>query len=245
MSQDRKVSEEMLGAFVDRQLDAPDWAAVAAKVAEDEQLREDACQLRAQKEMLRHAYAKLPAPPARRRARLAPRHWLAFAATCLAFAMAGWFGHAEWNRPPLLDAASAYALRGDWHALRGDWGSLRDGKVLVHVSSSGREHLMEAMDEIDDLLREARGTGRPFELEIVANGPGLDLLDATDRAVAVRLEQLRHDHPGVRLVACGQTMQRRLARGEKVELVPGTTVAPTALHEVVERLRSGWVYVRV
>ena len=136
MSEERKVSDEMLGAFVDGQLDRAEWAAVAAQVEGDPRLREEACRLRAMKEMIRHSYA-MPAPRAARARDRARPGWFGLAAASLAFGFAGWFGHAEWSRVPPLDAASAYALRGDWHSLRGDWGSLQDGKVLVHVSSAG------------------------------------------------------------------------------------------------------------
>lgn len=244
MSEERKVSEEMLGAFVDGQLAAPEWAEVAAQVEADADLREEVCRLRAVKERIRHAYASPPVRSASSRRKSKPG-WMGLAAASALFALAGWFGHAEWNRSPALDSASAYALRGDWHSLRGDWGSLQGGKVLVHVSSAGRDALGAALDEVEDLLRDSSRARRPLEVEIVANGPGLDLFRADDRAFAPRLAALRRDYPALSLVACRQTMERRQARGRPVKLLPDVTLAPSALHEVVERLRTGWVYVRV
>jgi len=245
MSEERKVSDEMLGAFVDGQLDRAEWASVAARIEGDPGLREEACRLRALKEMLRHSYATTPRPRGIKSRTLAGPGWFGLAAASLAFAVAGWFGHAEWSRAPVLDAASAYALGGDWHSLRGDWGALQDGKVLVHVSSAGREALSAALDEVEDLLRDASASKRRIQLEIVANGPGIDLFRAGDAQLAGRLAALRREYPGVSFVACGQTVERRRAKGEPVELVEGTKVAPSALHEVVERLRGGWIYVRV
>jgi intracellular sulfur oxidation DsrE/DsrF family protein len=243
MSEEKRVSDEMLGAFVDGQLDGAEWARVAQAVEGDERLREEVCQLRALKEMIRHSY---PVPASARRSRGTSKGpgWLALVAASLTFAVAGWFGHAGLNRPPMLDAASAYALSGDWHSLRSDWGSLQEGKVLVHVSSAGREALSAAVDEIEDLLREAKASKRQLQVEIVANGPGLDLLRADDAALAGRLAALRRQYPQLGFVACNQTLERRRAAGQPVELVAGTVVAPSALHEVVERLRAGWIYVR-
>jgi intracellular sulfur oxidation DsrE/DsrF family protein len=243
MSHEVKVSDEMLGAFVDGQLDGPEWAEVAKAVEGDERLREEVCRLRALKGMVRHAYP-MPAAARGRRARLAGPGWLAAAAASLLFALAGWFGHAHLNRPPALDAASAYALSGDWHSLRTDWASLQEGKVLVHVSSAGREALVAAVDEIEDLLRDARASNRRLQVEVVANGPGLDLLREDDAPLAGRLAALRRQYPELGFVACNQTIERRRAAGRPVELVAGTVVAPSALHEVVERLRAGWIYVR-
>lgn len=243
MSGERKVSDEMLGAFVDGQVDRAEWAGIAQAVEGDAALREEVCRLRATKEMVRHAYASPPVAK-RPRGRRGNPGWLALVASSLLFALAGWFGHAEWSRPPVLDAASAYALSGDWHSLRGDWGSLENGKVLVHVSSADRAALRSAVDEVEDLLRDAASGGRRLEVAIVANGPGLDLLRADDREFSARLAALRRDFPSLGFVACGQTVNRRRAAGQPVELAPGTLVAPSALHEVVERLRAGWIYVR-
>jgi intracellular sulfur oxidation DsrE/DsrF family protein len=243
MSEKRSVSDEMLGAFVDGQLDGPEWARVAQAIEGDDLLREEACRLRALKEMIRHSYAVPAAARAPRGPSKGPG-WLAAAAASVTFAVAGWFGHAGLSRPPVLDAASAYALSGDWHSLRSDWGSLKEGKVLVHVSSAGREALTAAVDEIEDLLRDAKAAKRQLQVEIVANGPGLDLLSADDAALAGRLVALRRQYPQLGFVACNQTIERRRAAGKPVELVAGTVVAPSALHEVVERLRAGWIYVR-
>lgn len=242
MNPEERISEERLNAFVDGQLDAGEWALVSARLESDPDLREEVGRLRAMKAMLRQAYASPPAT-ARRLRRVAPG-WTAIAAASLAFAFAGWFGHAAWNEPRTLDPASAYALRGDWHALRGDWRSLDGARVLVHVSSAERGALSGALDEVSDLLHESRASKRSLEVEIVANGPGLDLLLASDASLASRIASLRREYPNLGFVACGQTLERRRAAGGQAKLVEGAVVAPSALHQVVERLREGWIYVR-
>lgn len=242
MNREERISEELLNAFVDGQLDGSEWAVISSRLERDPALREEVGRLRALKAMLRQAYATPPVT-AGSSLRAAPG-WAALAAASLLFALAGWFGHAAWNEPPVLDPASAYALRGDWHSLRADWRSLDAARVLVHVSSGGHGALTGVLDEVDDLLREAGAAGRRLEVEIVANGPGLDLLLASDDALARRVASLRKAHPGLGLVACGQTLARRRAQGGPTGLVDGAAVAPSALHRVIERLRAGWIYVR-
>lgn len=242
MSAEREISEEMGGAFADGELDGAEWARVAESMARDAALRERVCELRTLKDMVRHAYAVAPA----RRPRVRPRagaRWRLLAAAA-AFAAAGWLGHAWWGGAPALDPTSAYALRGDWQELRGDWRTLDGSRVLVHVSSGEGAALATALDEVEDLLRSARAERRSIEVEIVANTAGLDLLRADGSPVAVRVAALRRDYPHLGLIACGQTLERRRARGQALLLAPGTLVAPSALEHVIERLRGGWVYVR-
>jgi len=242
MSEQRKISDEMRGAFVDGELDAAEWACVAGDMAREPALRQDVCELRMLKDMVRHAYA---VPPARRRrAREATGIGWRSLAAAVAFAAAGWLGHVWWSGEPALDPTSAYALRGDWHALRADWRKLDGNRVLVHVSTGSRAVLDTALDEVEDLLRSARAARRGVEVEIVANSAGLDLLSANASPYAARIAALRREFPALGLVACGRTLERRRNEGRPVTLVPGTVIAPSALEEVVKRLRGGWVYVR-
>ena len=115
MSEERKISEEMRNAFVDGQLDASEWGSITPHLERDVALREQVCELRTLKDMVRRAYAVPPMPRERPR-RAAGPGWKTLAAASVAFAVLGWFGHAWWGAAPALDPASAYALRGDWHA---------------------------------------------------------------------------------------------------------------------------------
>lgn len=234
MSEERKISAEMQSAFVDGQLDAADWACIAERMGQDARLREELCALRAVKEMVQHAYAVPPAAQ-RRSGRGGLRRWTSAASVALA-AGAGWFGHAWWNAPVELDPASAYMLR--------DAQGLGRDRILVHVSSGDRASLGRTLDEVEDLLRAARIEERSIKVEIVANRDGIDLLRARVSPYADRLAALRAQYANFELVACGQTVQKLRERGAAVELLPGTQVAPSALDEVVKRLRDGWVYVR-
>lgn len=243
MNEEEKISEEIRGAFVDGQLDRADWARVARAAERDPALREDTCELRTLKEMVRHAYAALPARPKRARWS-AGAGWRAIAAAALIAitGTAGWYAHALWGNEPLLDSASAYALRGDWHTVRSDWRALDHNRILVHISSEAR--LATALDEVEDLLRAAHAEHRQIQVEVVANRSGIELLDAQASPYAGRLAALHRQFPELRIVACGQTIERWRAEGKQFTLLPGAEVAPSALDEVVKRLRDGWIYVR-
>jgi len=242
MSDERKISEEMRGAFVDGQLDNADWARVAEAAERDPELREDLCQLRTLKETVRHAYAALPARSRRTQRPVWAWRTAAVAAVIAVAGAASWFVHTWWGSGSSLDPASAYALRGDWGAVRSDWRTLDRNRILVHVSSEAK--MATALDEVEDLLRAAHAEGRHIEIEIIANSTGIELLDANSSPYAARIAMLHRQFPQIRVVACGQTLDRLRAKGRQLTLLPGTEVAPSALDEVVKRLRDGWVYVR-
>lgn len=244
MSEEQRICDEMRSAFVDGQLDAADWARMAEAVERDAGLREDTCALLMLKEMVHQAYVTPPARPVRPRRAAAWKSWRAVAAAIIVAitGAAGWFAHAWWENESLLDPTSVYALRGDWHSLRSDWRALDDSRILVHVSSNA--NLATALDEVEDLLRAARAGHRRIEIEVVANSTGIELLDAQTASYAARVAALRREFPELRLVACAQTLARQRTDGKQITLLPGTELAPSALDEVVKRLRAGWIYVR-
>jgi intracellular sulfur oxidation DsrE/DsrF family protein len=82
-------------------------------------------------------------------------------------------------------------------------------------------------------------------VEIVANGGGLDLLREGVSAYPQRIARLRGTYPGLALVACGQTVQRLRDGGADVQLLPGTSIASSALDQVVLRMQQGWAYVKI
>ncbi len=77
------------------------------------------------------------------------------------------------------------------------------------------------------------------EVEIVAYGPGLNMLKA-ESEVANRIQDALKD--GVKVVACGNTMKGM--KVTKEDLVPGVDVVKAGVLEIGEKQRAGWTYIR-
>ena len=233
MSEETKVSREMQNAFVDGELDQAEWARVAAQGQRDEGLRAELCGLRAVKDLVQRAYA--PAPRPRASAGRTVR-WAAGAALCLISATAGWLGRAAWS-PEEAEIERALTAGATLREVTGD-------RILLHVSSSRRETIATALEEVEDALRAAGREQRRLSVEIVANSSGLDMFRADVAPFPQRVAALRAAYAGVTLVACNQTIDRLREKGVEVRLLPGVEVAPSALDQVVRRLQGGWAYVR-
>jgi len=77
------------------------------------------------------------------------------------------------------------------------------------------------------------------EIEIVAIGPGLNMLKA-DSKVTDRIAQALDR--SIDVVACGETM--KATKVTKADLIGGVRVVPGGLLEIVNRQRAGWSYIR-
>lgn len=87
-------------------------------------------------------------------------------------------------------------------------------------------------------MQEALGKDK-VTIEIVAYGPGLNMLKA-DSKVAARLNAALDSN--VELAACATTMKKM--KVTKADLVGGATVVPGGVIEIMKRQSEGWSYIR-
>jgi intracellular sulfur oxidation DsrE/DsrF family protein len=118
-------------------------------------------------------------------------------------------------------------------------------RVILHLDSAAPDKMLSVLDEAERLLNAAEREGRAMQLEVLANSRGIELLRAGHSPHAARMSQLKQRHMNLQWVACGQSIARLTSEGQKIELLPHTRTAPTAVGEIVTRLQQGWTYVRV
>jgi uncharacterized protein len=239
MSEERKVSFEELNAFIDGELDAGASARVLAAIDVDDQLKREACELRALRDQVRHAYEPGRLGSAPRRARFSAGRWPQALAAGLLLAVGvavGWQGHALQRQD---DA------QGVWQRIAQVRPQGDARRLVLHVGDADRARFENTLEEVRDMLKAAHGRGQRMELEILANGTGVNLLRVKTTPVAGQLAQLQAEFPELSLVACGQGLNRLQGQGDDIRLIPGVVTADSALDEIVRRMNQGWAYLRV
>lgn len=227
------VSEEILNAYLDNELDPVERAAMLDRIATDSDLGARACELWQLKQMLRGAYPMPEQKSALAGRRFATPHWpqaLAALLLLMVGSFAGWFSHDRAEGDRLL-ARQIEAIRTD------------GGQVVLHLFSDEPARMEAALQTAERLANEHDRAGRPFRVEFIANGPGLHLLRDGGSPYAARLVALRR-YDNLKLIACREAMGRMRERGIDVTLLPGVIEAPSAEGELAERLTQGWRYVQ-
>jgi intracellular sulfur oxidation DsrE/DsrF family protein len=226
-------SDEQLNAFVDRQLGPQECDDILAAIATDAELGQRLCALRATKELVRHAYDKVPA------ARRASNHrlpvWggaLAASLVLMLGMLAGWVAH---------DAATTGETPRPIAALAGGLFAPEPARILIHLDSSRAEQMEATLDLAEAYLAK---TGSA-QVEVIANHRGLELLRVDTTPHAARIARLKVRHAQVGFVACGQTISRLQGAGVVVALLPEAAVASTAIEHVAERVQQGWTYLKI
>ncbi|MDT3737505.1 MAG: DsrE family protein [Denitratisoma sp.] len=227
----RDFSDERLNAFVDNELGSEEREEILAAIAEDAELSQRLCALRASKELVRHAYSHVPAYSRKRGRRVSL--WsgaLAAGLALVAGVLIGWQGH----RVSVSPGEPALAWMGGLFAPQ-------PTRVLLHLDSSQAERMEEALDMAEAYLAKA-GHAR---VELVVNNSGLDLLRQEATPHAARIAALAARHDMLAFVACGNAIARYRSAGLDVTLVPEARVERTAVEHIVDRVRQGWTYLKI
>lgn len=239
------VSDEVLNAFVDGELDLAESEALLARIREDRDLAQRLCSLRSLQSMVRLAYLEPPVAGGRRSGAGARQRWVQRAAVgglILLVGVAGGWSLRGFDSQPVTALPAAASGSAQVVSLS----QVADpDRVMLHIDSAAPEKMKAVLDHAERLLDQAERQGRTLQLEVIANSLGIDLLRAGHSPYAERMARMKQRHANLQWVACGQSIARLRSNGELIELLPDTRTATTAISEIVSRLQQGWTYVRV
>jgi intracellular sulfur oxidation DsrE/DsrF family protein len=108
-------------------------------------------------------------------------------------------------------------------------------RVVVHVNFSDADAQSRALENIENVLKEA---GEQATVEVVCHGPGIGLLvkDRTQHGDKVRDIMERN----VRFAACRNTMRKQSLTAD--DLVAGATTVASGTVEVIRKQQQGYAY---
>lgn len=79
-----------------------------------------------------------------------------------------------------------------------------------------------------------------IEIEIVANGPGLEMFRLESQVGERMAESIKN---GIEMKACGATM--KAAKLTEKDLYPGVATVPGGVIELMEKQEAGWTYLKI
>lgn len=232
------VSDELLNAFVDGELDSAEKARVLGLIAGSDELKERVCELWQVKEMVGSAYPRLnKAAENRRGLRLVSPHLSHALAAGLFLAIGvatGWFVHGLRAVPAVPSVLHSAAVQPARH----------ESKVVLHIFSGENVRFEAALDEAEELLRAADKLGDEVHLDVVANSEGLRLLQADASPYPERIRTMQRNYRNLNFYACGVTIDKLRRQGVNVQLLPEAVVTPSALDLIMMREKQGWFYIQ-
>lgn len=231
-----RVTDAQLNALLDGELSDTEAARLRAAIAAQPQARQRLEELR----RVQNATRAILIAPKPRAPQPVSRPYRAVAAIAIAAVTLG-AGAGWWARGPASLGVQVSGAR-----IATTASQTPSPQILLHIAHGDPDKLTASLQQVEALLTSKRTDGKAVQLEVLVNGGALLAVMADASPVATRIAHLQRDYPNLRFVACRQTIERyRLERGAEPKLVPGVTVASSALEQVVYRLGQGWTYVRI
>jgi len=111
-------------------------------------------------------------------------------------------------------------------------------QIVFCITSADDESINHVLSSANNVLK-FYGPEK-VEMEIVAYYHGIRALLKSEKEIAVRVNALmQYD---VKFIACGNTMETKKIK--PTELIEGSEIVTAGIVEMLERVKSGWIYIK-
>jgi len=117
--------------------------------------------------------------------------------------------------------------------------------VAIHVDENDPAVMNMALNNAANVHSYYAEQGEKVYIEMVAYGPGLNMLVEGKSPVADRISAMSLEIENLQFAACGNTLKGMEAKsGQKVPLMTEAVVVPSGVVRLIELQEQGYAYVR-
>ena len=118
-------------------------------------------------------------------------------------------------------------------------------KIALHVDQNDPAIMGLVLNNVANLSTYYSGIGEEATVEVVAYGPGLNMLREDTTPGKARLTSIKQSIPSVIFSACNNTkMAMEKAEGHPITIVPEAHIVPAGVVRLTELQEQGWVYIK-
>jgi len=120
-------------------------------------------------------------------------------------------------------------------------------RLTIQVDQNDPDVMNLALNNASNVIDYYRNKGEDVQVEVVAYGPGLNMLRDDTSPVKDRIKQLKElaFPSNIRFSACNVTKQGMEKReGHAITLVPQASLVPSGVVRLMELQEQGWNYVK-
>ena len=120
-------------------------------------------------------------------------------------------------------------------------------RIVIQVSENDPTRMNLAITNTSNAIKYYTDKGESIEVEVVAYGPGLNMLREDTSPVKDRIKALKASNVGgdIRFSACHNTqMAMEKREGHPITIIPEATVVPAGIVRLTQLQEKGWSYIR-
>ena len=127
-------------------------------------------------------------------------------------------------------------------------GAMAEGvehRVAIHVDENDPQVMNMALNNVANVTRYYEEQGDTVIVELVAYGPGLNMLIPGKSPVADRISAMSLEHERLTFAACGNTLDAMSKKaGKEIKVMDEANVVPSGVVRLIELQEEGYAYVR-
>ena len=118
-------------------------------------------------------------------------------------------------------------------------------RVVIQVSENDPRTMNLALNNAENLTKFYEQAGETVQIEIVAYGPGLNMVRGDTSPVKDRVAALANRPQRVTFSGCTNTLNTQSKQeGKEISLLPEAQSVPTGIARIVQLQEQGWSYMR-
>jgi uncharacterized protein len=120
-------------------------------------------------------------------------------------------------------------------------------RVAIQIDQNDPQIMNLTLSNVINLIEYYRDKNEDVEVDIVAYGPGLQMLRADTSPVQDRVKHLKDTvFPGkIQFSVCNNTKQAmEKAEGHAISILADATIVPSGVAHLMELQEQGWSYIR-
>lgn len=251
-----EISDEILNAFIDGEIESEEKIEILRQLSENPQLTQRACELVRTKELLHAAYRSATPDTGEggvragggKRGSLRSGGWGAVAASLLIGVVLINAPLREAPPPSSPVAAQSGASSGGYYSPAAFRQAEQDAsmRIVFHLTTSDPLRMEKLLDDVHSLLQQTTELQQSAVVEVIANGDGLGMFRSDVSSFGERIHEMSSLNQNLRFVACQRTIDRLESGGEgKVHLLPEVIRAGSGISQVIQRQQQGWSYIQI
>jgi intracellular sulfur oxidation DsrE/DsrF family protein len=124
----------------------------------------------------------------------------------------------------------------------------KEHRIVVQVDQADPAMMNLVLNNVQNMLEYYNGKGETAKIEVVAYGPGLNMLREDKSPVKDRLMRMSKDGSfpsNLQFSACHNTMMgMEKKEGHPIPIMSLATVVPSGVVRITELQEDGWTYLR-
>ena len=118
-------------------------------------------------------------------------------------------------------------------------------RIVIQVSETDPKTMNLALNNAENLTKFYEQAGETVQIEIVAYGPGLNMVRSDTSPVRDRLAALVRRPQPVTFSGCSNTLSTQSKQeGKEINLLPEAHLVPAGIARIVQLQEQGWTYIR-